>query len=81
MRDQRVLLVRIEVERLVHVAVEVRDSIRSLDDEALGRLPTHLLELRHVGFLKVHDEFAFAVAQDGDRRHVDAIAVVDHELA
>ena len=78
--DDRVLLLRIEIERLPHVAVQVGHAVGRLDDERLGHLPADLGELRQVGLLEIHDLVAAGVAQHRHRRAIEARAVVHHVL-
>ena len=79
-RHDRVLLRRVEVERLVHHAVEVGDPVRRLDRERLGELIAGLHQSGEVSLLEVQD-----LPPRGDvnhrraRRHVHPRIVVHGE--
>ena len=79
--DDRVLLRRVEVERLPHVAVEVGHAVGGLDDEGLGELPARLGQPGQVGLLQLHHLVAVGGADDGRGGQVDPRDVVDDELA
>ena len=79
--DDRVLLLRVEVERLPHVAVEVGDAVGGLDGERLGQLPAGLFERGQVGLLPAASRtWPRVVAKRGERSVIDPRAVDDDEL-
>ncbi len=69
-QDDGVLVVRAEVERLPHVAVDVGDAVGGFHLERLGHHPADFLELGQVNLLQQHDLFALVVADDRARGHV-----------
>ncbi len=77
--DDRILLRRIEVERLVHHAVDIRDAIVRLDRERLGELEAGFLQRRQVRRLELRDDVAQRVDEHRLRRRVHARVVV-HEI-
>ena len=79
--DDRVLLARIEVERLVHHAVQVRDAVVGLDRERLGELEAGFLQRAQIRRLELRDDVAERVVERPTRgARVDARRVVDEEL-
>ena len=63
-RDDRILFRAVEVERLPHVAVQLRDAVGGLHRERLGVLEAELLQLGQVHFLeRAEDAARGAVAQ------------------
>ena len=77
--DDRVLLLRIEVERLPHVAVQVGGAVRGLHLERLRDLPAHFVEAGEVGPLEFHDFVALGIAKHRIRYIVHPRGVVDDE--
>ena len=53
--DDRVALLRVEVEGLVHHAVEVRDAVVRLDPELLGELVAGFQEQREIRLRQVEE--------------------------
>ncbi len=70
--DDRILLLLVEVEGLVHHPVEVGHAIVGLDREGLGELEAHVLERAQIRRLELGDDVAERVIEDGLGRAVDA---------
>ena len=79
--DDRILPRRVEVERLVHHAVEIGDAVVGLDRERLGELEAGVHQRRQVGRLELHHHVAQRVVEHRLRRAVDARRVVDEVTA
>ena len=62
------LLVRIEVERLVHHAVQIGHAVIGFHRERLRELEAHLLERAQIGRLDLHDQSAGRVEERALRR-------------
>ena len=79
-RDDRILLRGVEVERLPHVAVNVGDAVGGFHDELLGRFPSGGLDAGEVGLLEIHHGLAERIAQYRLGCILNARGVVDDEL-
>jgi hypothetical protein len=80
MNDDWVALLRVEIERLPHIAVQVRDAVGGLHDECLGHLPADLIQPGQIALLKLQDFLAGGVAEVAYRGGVHARPVVHQEL-
>src|SRR5258708_15621314 len=77
---QRVFLCAVEIERLVHDAVEIGDAVIGLYGEGLWEFITGREQGAEVGGLEVHDLVTGAVIKSGPGCGIDAGDVVDKEL-
>lgn len=74
--DHGVLLVRIEIEGLVEVAIDVGDAIGSLHDKLFRRLPVQFRDERiDVGRREGLQEHPIGAPQLDDRRHVRRMSI------
>ena len=80
-RDDRILLRRVEVERLVHDAIEIGDAIVRLHRERLRELEADFQSAVRSGVSSFRTLVAERVVEHRFRRAVHARRVVDEELA
>ena len=70
----------IEIERLVHHAIQIGDAVVSLDHERFGKLEAVLEQRGEVRLFQLQHGAAERVAERRFGRGIDARRVVDEEL-
>ncbi len=75
--DDRIFLISIKIEGLIHDAVEICDPVVGLDLERLGILEAGLHERDDIGRFQVQEDIARDIPEPGFGRRVDPRKIVD----